>query len=402
MGWVDFLRLIRMLFGNKDPDLDEIQKMGLLAVKIGQVFALRIDLLGAEKCRKLTGLYSRQNELPPQQFEALIAHNGGNAFLSKFAEFDRSPFAVASVGQVHRARLGNGKDVAVKLVKKDQRPSFERDIARAELILGVAQFAYPKLRGVANPLSLINKLREMTLNELDLCNEAKGHDLLHLIYLNANSRYDLSRLRFANLYRDISTETVLVKDYVPGSTFDELLTAGDLSYANLLHLFHIHGFYMFVKGVFHGDIHPGNVVLHEDKIYFIDTGFIGHVTDRIRTNLFYFFDALSQYHYKSSAHYLHAMSSIRINQKDYAVFEKKFVSLYSDFTRMSVGKVSLTQKMMDTIKLGVRSGMEFEEGMFDIIKSLMYMDGMVLRANPNAILLEDLRPFIQEFRAHIA
>ena len=69
---------------------------------------------------------------------------------------------------------------------------------------------------------------------------------------------------------------------------------------------------------------------------------------------------------------------------------------------MSVGKVSLTQKMMDTIKLGVRSGMEFEEGMFDIIKSLMYMDGMVLRANPNAILLEDLRPFIQEFRAHIA
>ena len=93
MGWIDFVRLIRMLFGNKDPDLDEIQKMGLLAVKIGQVFALRIDLLGAEKCRKLTGLYSRQNELPPQQFEALIAHNGGDALLSKFAEFDRSPFA---------------------------------------------------------------------------------------------------------------------------------------------------------------------------------------------------------------------------------------------------------------------------------------------------------------------
>lgn len=391
-----------MLFGSKDPDLDEIQKLGLLAVKIGQVFALRIDFLGAEKCRQLTGLYSRQNKLPSQEFDALIEQNGGKAFLSKFAEFDESPLAVASVGQVHRARLKNGNEVVVKLVKKDLRPSFERDIARAETILRLAQYAYPKLRGVANPLALVHELREMTLNELDLRNEAKGHELLDLLYLESKKIYDLSKLCFANLYRDLSTDTVLVKDYVPGSTFDELLTAGELSYSNLMDLFHIHGFYMFVKGTFHGDIHPGNVILCDKKIYFIDTGFIGHVTDRIRVNLFHFFDALSQYHYDSSAYYLHAMSSVTIDQKAYAAFEKKFISLYSDFTRMPVGKVSLTQKMMDTIKLGVRSGMEFEEGMFDIIKSLMYMDGMVLRANPDAILLEDLRPFIQEFRAHIA
>jgi ubiquinone biosynthesis protein len=64
--------------------------------------------------------------------------------------------------------------------------------------------------------------------------------------------------------------------------------------------------------------------------------------------------------------------------------------------------VSLTRKMMDTIRLGVLCGMEFEEGMFDIVKSLMYMDGMVLRVNPQAVLLRDIRPFIEEFKAHIA
>jgi ubiquinone biosynthesis protein len=402
MGWGDFIRLFRMLFGSKDPELDEIQKLGLLAVKIGQVFALRIDFLGAEKCRKLSGLYSRQNKLPPQQFQALIAQNGGVEFLSQFAEFNSSPLAVASVGQVHRAKLKNGEDVVVKLVKKDLRRSFEKDIARGEFILRIGQYAYPKLRGVANPLSLVHEIREMTLNELDLRNETKGHDLLRSLYLESNTQYDLSKLCFANLYRDLSTETVLVKEFVPGNTFDELLTAGKLQYSTLLDLFHIHGFYMFVKGTFHGDIHPGNVILNGNKIYFIDTGFIGRVTDRIRINLFHFFDALSQYQYEESAHYLHAMSSVKIDEKRYAVFESKFVSLYSDFTRMPVGKVSLTRKMMDTIKLGVRSGMEFEEGMFDIIKSLMYMDGMVLRANPDAILLEDMRSFIQEFRKEIA
>ena len=402
MSWLGFIRLFRMLFGSKDPDLDEIQKLGLLAVKIGQVFALRIDFLGAEKCRKLSSLYSRQNKPQPKEFEALISRIGGAGFLSNFADFDRTPFAVASIGQCHRARLKCGSEVVVKLVKNDLRPSFERDIERAKKILWIVQFANPKLRGVANPLSLIHEIRVMTLNELDLRNEVRGHELLEQLYRESSGDYDLSKLEFAALHRELSNQSVLVKEYVPGQTFDELLSEGRLSYSALLDLFHIHGYYMFVKGTFHGDIHPGNVILNSGRIYFIDTGFIGSVTDQIRINLFHFFDALSQYHYAASAHYLHAMSSVALDSKAYERFESKFLSLYADFTHMPVGKVSLTRKMMDTIKLGVISGMQFEEGMFDIIKSLMYMDGMVLRANPEAILLEDLRPFIQEFRTHIA
>jgi ubiquinone biosynthesis protein len=57
---------------------------------------------------------------------------------------------------------------------------------------------------------------------------------------------------------------------------------------------------------------------------------------------------------------------------------------------------------METIKLGVNSGMSFEQGMFPIIKSLMYLDGMVLRANPKAILMKDMRQFIDEFRKIIS
>jgi ubiquinone biosynthesis protein len=63
-----------------------------------------------------------------------------------------------------------------------------------------------------------------------------------------------------------------------------------------------------------------------------------------------------------------------------------------------VSEISLTKKMMQTIKLGVLSGMEFEEGIFDIIKSLMYMDGMVMAANPDAILLKDMKKFVAEFQ----
>ena len=64
-----------------------------------------------------------------------------------------------------------------------------------------------------------------------------------------------------------------------------------------------------------------------------------------------------------------------------------------------MSQVSLTKKMMQTIRLGVLSGMSFDEGMFDIIKSLMYLDGMVIRANPDAVLLRDMRRFIDDFKA---
>lgn len=402
MTWLDYLRLFRIIFGRKQPNLDKIQRMGLLAVKIGQVFALRIDFLGAEKCRALSGLYSRQNRLPADLFDRLLAHGVGPQFLQNFAEFDRTPFAVASVGQVHRARLHCGQEVVVKLVKQDCRRQFEQDMRRAELIFRAAHFAYPRLRGVANPIAALADLRAMTLRELDLRNEAEGHNLLDSIYRNERQRFDLRHLHFPRIHRELSSASVLVRDYAPGATLDELLTAGSLSYQTLLELFHIHGFYMFVAGVFHGDIHPGNVILHDGAFSFIDTAYIGRVTPRIRINLFHFFDALSQFDYPAAAHAFHAMSSVQISAGAYRGFERKFLALYNGFTGMPVGKVSLTRKMMHTIRLGVLSGMDFEEGMFDIIKSLMYLDGMVLRANPDAVLLSDMRPFIMEFKTRIA
>ena len=71
--------------------------------------------------------------------------------------------------------------------------------------------------------------------------------------------------------------------------------------------------------------------------------------------------------------------------------------LYADFDGRTVAEISLTRKMMETIRLGVLSGMTFSQGMYPIVKSLMYLDGMVLRCNPQAVLLKDMGKFIAEF-----
>jgi ubiquinone biosynthesis protein len=155
---------------------------------------------------------------------------------------------------------------------------------------------------------------------------------------------------------------------------------------------------MFNIGTFHGDIHPGNIMLYNDKIYFIDTGAIGYVSRRLSSGLLNFFDALSLYDYDLCAKRLNEMAEVSIFEQRFEKFKGRFHRLYSDFKGRSVKEVSLTKKMMETIKLGVNSGMGFEKGMFSIIKSLMFLDGMVLRCNPDAVLLEDMRQFVDEFK----
>jgi ubiquinone biosynthesis protein len=91
------------------------------------------------------------------------------------------------------------------------------------------------------------------------------------------------------------------------------------------------------------------------------------------------------------------MSERELAGPAFDTFRGRMLELYADFTGTTVAQVSLTRKMMQTIKLGVHSGMTFEKGIFAIIRSLMYLDGMVLRCKPDAVLLRDMRRFISEF-----
>ena len=400
MNWFQFARLIHSIYGRGRalPGLDWIQSLGLLAVKLGQVHALRIDFLDREKCEHLARLYRRNAVLAPQDFRELLrAAAGGEAFFDHFEHIEPDPLASASVGQVHRAQLKDGRPVVVKAVKKDVREQFIADVASLKRLFRLCTFVYPKLRQVGDPVGILSDIEEYTLSELDLRHEVVGQKTLRAIYEEHRDGFDLSRLRFAQVEEPLCNDRVMVSEYIPGRTFDELLETSVLSYEQLLELFHIHGFYMFCVGTFHGDMHPGNVLLADGKLCFIDTGYIGTVGPKIRRGLFEFFAALSEYNYPQCTAALNHMSENELTGAAFDGFRARLIELYSDFKDAPVGQVSLTKKMMQTIKLGVHAGMHFEKGIFAIIRSLMYLDGMVLRCNPQAVLLRDMRRFIAEF-----
>lgn len=401
MNQLQLARLLYTIFYQNPLDTYWIEDQGLLAVKIGQTFALRVDFLDAERCHALTRLYRATTSIPPEDAERLLHASVSPEWFDQFAHIDYMPLASASVGHVITGILQNGRKVVIKIVKHQFKKNFLSDIRSAKRLMRTAIRLYPKLERVADPVGIIGYIEEYTLNELNLLHEIAGQDTLKNIYEQNKSRVDLSHLHFPYIYRELSNARVMVSEYVEGKTIDEKLHDGSFTYAQMLELFHIHGFYLFGVGTFHGDIHPGNIIIDDATYTFIDTGAISHVHDRIRLGLFYFFEKLSQFEYEGAAHYLNQMAEQRIEGKRFVEFQKKFCALYADFTHSTVSQVSLTQKMMHTIKLGVHSGMIFEKGMYGIIKSMMYLDGMVLRCNPEAVLMRDIRPFIQEFLPYI-
>ncbi|MDY7031742.1 MAG: AarF/ABC1/UbiB kinase family protein [Thermodesulfobacteriota bacterium] len=399
MNVFGFINLMRSIYSKKLPDLERIQDKGLLAVKIAQHFALRIDFLDERVCMHLSKLFTNARPVKGKKGKELIEKFIDKNWFDNFSSFEEIPFTAASIGQVHNGILKNGDSVVVKVIKEDFKEQFLKDLRSLRKLVRFLIRFYPKLRKVFNPLSILNHIEDYTISELDLKNEIKGGEKLQQIAEKYKDRYDLSKLKFPYYYKELSNSNVLVSKKIEGQTFDELLNKKQLTMQTLLELFHVHGLFLFAEGTFHGDIHPGNIIRGDDGcIYFIDNGALSSSNSKMTKGLFKFFTALSQYEYEKSSAYLNEMADVRIKGKQFNDYYQKFLVLYKDFKGKSVSEVSLTKKMMDTIKLGIHSGMEFDQSMFPIIKSLMYMDGMVLRCDPDIVLIEKMKAIIENFK----
>jgi len=395
---VTLIQFGRQIYGKKPIDVDKIQKMGLLAVKLGQICALRPDLIDSKKCLQLQKLYSSAYTIPQENFESLLDKNTSDDFRSNFESIESKSFAAASIGQIHRAKLLDGTDVVIKIIKSNFEKSLRRDVRRMKRWVSMGLFFYPRLKKVGNPLGLLAHIEDYTVRELNLLNEIKGKEKLEEIAAQYSDKFPMPKLLFPKIWKDISNERVLVVEYIAAPTLEKHLNRHSFEWDDMLQLFRIHGAYMFGIGVFHGDLHPGNVMMDEDNNFiFIDTGAICEAPENVRTALFGFFYFLAKGQLKNSFDAMLSMAKIQPTGDTLETYYKSMFELYDGFVGTSVSEVSLTQQMMKTIKASVLAGCTFGEDTFPIIRSLMYMDGMVLKGHPQVDLITSMGPYLDEF-----
>ena len=395
-----FLRFMRQITKKKPADLDWIQNQGLIAVKLAQIFALRPDLLGEEKCQQLQQLYQHAASIPSESLTETLKSKAIENFNDHFESIEQEPLAAASVGQVHRAKLKTGEEVIIKFVKQANSKEFSKQVRRMRSWLKIIILFSPRLRKVGNPIALINHVADYTLRELNLTNEIKGAGELMKIQSEISQNFPTPLLRFPKYYPEISNENVLVSEFIDGESLEEGIDAKSLSWETLLELFRIHGAYLFGIGTFHGDLHPGNCIIDtEGRFVFIDNAAVCHAPKNVSKSLFVFFDNLSQQKLDEAFIALLEMTDRRPSEKKMKKYMAKMHEIYADFGKKPVGEQSLTKIMMQTVRAAVElAGAEFGEEAFPIIRALMYLDGLVLRTHPNVYLIQSMGPYLEEFR----
>lgn len=399
MNALDFARLFRSILSPRaEVDPAEIERMGLLAVKIAQMYAVRSDLLGEDKCLALSRLLQRTKPLTPDEFDKRWSELAPPALKEALGKPDSVPMAAASLGQVHRGTLRDGTKVVVKLSKRDARDAFLRDVAQFRRMLRVALFFYPKLERLADPVDALETVERQTLREMDFTCEISGAErLANLAAERVDELPHLRKLKFPEYFREFSHDRLLVSGFVEGRTLNDWLDAGELPYEALLDLFRIHGYFLFIRGEFHGDLHPGNVIWRDGGFWFLDNANIETVPPEFGRGIFRMLVLLGEGDLARAADELAALSLHPLPSSKLAEFHSDFNKLYQDFAGKTVSETSLTNQMMATVKMAVHSGITFPRGAFPFIKSLMYLDGMVLRAAPQAKLLQDVARFAGDF-----
>ena len=403
MRMLTFIRFMRQIMRKKPADLDWIQRQGLMAVKLAQIFALRPDLLGEEKCKQLQQLYQHAASIPPEDWEETLRSKAIPNFFDNFKSINPTPLAAASVGQVHRATLLNGDEVVIKFVKQANAVKFRQEVDRMKSWLRIFLIFSPRLRKVGNPMALLNHVADYTTRELDLRNEILGAEELKKIQSEIAEEFPTPKLRFPKYYPKLSNENVLVSEFIEGISLEEGIESKSLEWSTLLELFRIHGAYLFGIGTFHGDLHPGNCIIDkEGRFVFIDNGAICHAPSFVNRSLFNFFEHLSRQEMHSAFMSLLDMTTKKPNGKKMQKYLNRMNEIYADFEKKPVGEQSLTRIMMQTVRAAVElANAEFGEEAFPIIRALMYLDGLVIRTHPEVLLIKSMGPYLDEFRVKL-
>lgn len=266
-----------------------LETLGPTFVKLGQILATRGDLLPPDWIAELERLHSQAPTLPFEDLRPAVEAALGQSPEATFSSFDPEPLAAASMAQVHRATLADGRPVVLKIRRPGIRPRMEADLRLIAQLAALAERASTEVRRF-EPAAMMRQLAEAVLEELDFTSEGRNADRLRADFAGE------PRIVIPKIHWAWTSETLLVMDYVDGvppRDAQTLRAAGidpaviaDLGADVVLDM-------VLINGRFHGDPHPGNLLcLTGNRIALLDLGMLGRVSPRRREEFIDFVQSL--------------------------------------------------------------------------------------------------------------
>jgi ubiquinone biosynthesis protein len=378
---------------------DDLERLGPTFVKVGQLLSTRADLLPPDALRALSRL---QDDVEPFAFaeaERIVAEELGVRLSKAFSRFDTTPFAAASLGQVHRAALRDGREVAVKIQRPGVRDQVLKDMDTMAEVAAFLDRHTETGRRIAFA-RMVTEMRESLLQELDYRREAQN-----MVIIGGN----LTRFRRIVVPQPIdaySTGRVLTMDFVSGqkiTAVSPLVLAEADSRGLADELFRAYLHQVILDGLFHADPHPGNVLLTDDgRIALLDLGMVSRLSPDLQEGLLDFLLAVADCRTEQAAGLALNMGE-RLDGFDEPLFRKRITDVIMRSRGTKIGDAPAGGLMLAIAHAAVNAGLRLPNELTLLGKTLLNLDEIgetlapdfdvqeSLRRNANDLMMERMR-----------
>jgi ubiquinone biosynthesis protein len=374
----------------------DLERLGPTFIKLGQLLSTRADLLPGPYLDALERLQDRIEPFPYEEVERIVSGELGVRLSKAFADFDPVPLAAASLAQVHRAYMRNGRAVVVKIQRPDIRDLIVGDL---EALGEIGHFLdeHTELGKRYEFENMLVNLRKSLLRELDFTIEANNLSTI------GQNLAEFENIIIPEPIDDFTTTRILTMEYISGKKITSLnpLRLLEIDGGSLAdELFEAYLKQFLVDGLFHADPHPGNVFLtDDDRIALLDLGMVGRVTRTFQDNLLRLLLAISEGRGEMAAE-----AAIRMGEAkegfDRSAFERRITDLVADnsdavLSRMNAGKVTL-----DITRISADCWFRLPPEFTMFAKALMNLDRVVYTLDenfdPNIIIRERANEILQQ------
>ncbi len=366
---------------------DDLEKRGPTFVKVGQLLSGRPDIVMPGVAGALERL---QDGLQPFSFadvERIVTEELGVRMSKAFSRFEHEPIAAASLGQVHRATLRSGEDVAVKVQRPGVREQIVSDLDTIEQLADFVD-SHTDAGRTFEFQQIVVEFRRILMQELDYRREAQNQVLL------GRTLAEYPRIVVPQPIDDYTTSRVLTMTFIRGQKLTSLsplvrLEADGRGLAEELIRAYLHQF--IIEGFFHADPHPGNVFLTDDRrLALIDLGMVSRLPESLQEHLLKLLLAVASGNGEQAADVVVAMAGRRESVDD-AGYRREIAALVTEHRGARVGELRAGRTMMALSRIAARHGIRLPSEMAMLGKTLLNLEEIARTLAPDCAVDEILR-----------
>ncbi|GAA4296238.1 ABC1 kinase family protein [Aestuariibaculum suncheonense] len=371
------------------------EELGPTFVKFGQILSNRPDLVPLELTFELEKL---QDNVPPMHenvAKSVVETELKNSVEHLFAWFEPTPFASASMAQVHKVTLHSGQRIALKIQRAGIYDVIIEDIKVMYKIARVLEHRIPSLKSF-DPVGLVKNFEASILKELDFIHESIN---VQRFYNNLKSDHSLEQFAKApKVYQEFTTSKVLALEFVSGIKIDRIakLKSKNIDTKIIARRLSISYFkQIFEYGFFHADPHPGNLlVLPNNHICYLDFGMMGSMLPRDISIFGKLFIAITDKDVKKIIKALQMLSNNApiLNQRDLEFDINEFVEKY--YVR-DIHDNEMSTVLLELKDIIIAHGLKVPTYFFLFARSLVTIEGVIEKLDPNLEQFEIVKPYLK-------